>query len=39
MRLTQKLKKAGEILDISIIDQIIITKDNGYFSFADEGLI
>ncbi|MFN3801163.1 RadC family protein [Belliella pelovolcani] len=39
IRLTEKLKKAGEILDISIIDHLIITKDNGYFSFADEGLI
>ncbi len=34
-RLTAKLKKAGEYLDITILDHIIISKD-GYFSFTDE---
>lgn len=37
-QLTQKLKEAGKLLDIPVIDHIIFT-DNGYFSFADEGLI
>ena len=36
--LTKKLKKAGETLDISVLDHLIIT-EGGYFSFADEHLI
>ncbi len=36
--LTQKLKNAGQFLDIRVIDHLIVTKDQ-YFSFADEGLI
>ena len=39
IRLTQKIKKAGGFLDLPAIDHVIITQDNGYFSFADEGLI
>jgi len=34
--LTMKLVKAGSLLDISVLDHIIITKE-GYYSFADEG--
>lgn len=37
-RLTQKLVKSGMILDIPILDHLIFT-DEGYFSFADEGLL
>ena len=36
--LTRKLKSAGAFLDIPILDHLIIT-DEGFFSFADEGLI
>jgi DNA repair protein RadC len=36
--LTQELKNAGTILAIPVLDHIIFT-DNGYFSFADEGLL
>lgn len=36
--LTQKLKTAGESLDIKVLDHVIITQ-NAYFSFADEGLL
>jgi DNA repair protein RadC len=36
--LTQKIKQAGKLLDVSLYDHIIITSE-GYFSFADEGLI
>lgn len=36
--LTKKLKKAGETLDITVFDHLIIT-ESGYFSFADERLI
>jgi len=38
-RLTQKIKKAGELLDIKVLDHLIITPDGDYFSFADEGLL
>jgi len=37
-QLTQKLKKAGESLDIKVLDHLIIT-EKAYFSFADENLI
>ncbi|EKB47931.1 RadC family protein [Cecembia lonarensis] len=37
-RLTNKLKSAGDSLDIAVIDHIIFT-DVAYFSFSDEGLI
>jgi DNA repair protein RadC len=36
--LTNKLKNAGQFLDIRVVDHLIVTKDQ-YFSFADEGLI
>ncbi|MDH3245684.1 MAG: DNA repair protein RadC [Saprospiraceae bacterium] len=36
--LTQKLKQAGDLLDIKVLDHLIITH-NGYLSFADEGLM
>jgi len=34
--ITRKLKRAGESLDIAVLDHLIIA-DSGYFSFADEG--
>jgi len=37
-QLTQKLKEAGKLLDVPVLDHVIFT-DNGYFSFADEGLL
>jgi DNA repair protein RadC len=36
--LTQKLKKASNYFDITILDHIIVS-DEGYFSFADEGIL
>lgn len=36
--LTNKIKKAGEVLDIKLLDHIIYTK-NAYYSFADEGIL
>ncbi|MGC8864566.1 MAG: RadC family protein [Bacteroidales bacterium] len=35
-RLTQKLKQAGQFLDIQVLDHLIIGK-NKYYSFADHG--
>lgn len=36
--LTQKIKEAARLLDISLLDHIIVS-DEGYFSFADSGLL
>ena len=36
--LTKKLKSAGQFLDITLLDHLIITKD-GYYSFSDDGLM
>lgn len=36
--LTRKIKEAGKLLDIALLDHVIFT-DNGYVSFADEGLL
>ncbi len=34
--ITSKLKEAGKIMDIPVLDHIIVT-ENGFYSFADEG--
>lgn len=36
--LTQKIKNAGKFLDIALLDHVIVSSD-GYYSFADEGLL
>ncbi|MCK8490839.1 DNA repair protein RadC [Spirosoma sp. RP8] len=36
--LTRKLKEAGRVLEIPVLDHLIFT-DKSYFSFADEGLL
>lgn len=36
--LTEKLKEAGKLLDIQVVDHLIVS-DEGYYSFADEGMI
>lgn len=36
--LTQKIKQAGMFLDIQVLDHVIVTSE-GYYSFADEGLL
>ena len=37
-QLTAKLKQGGTYLDIKLLDHLIITSE-GFFSFADEGLL
>lgn len=37
--LTKKLRKAGEILEISVLDHLILAPQSGYYSFADEGML
>ncbi len=36
--LTKKIKEAGKLLDITFFDHIILSNE-GYYSFADEGLL
>ena len=36
--LTKKIKAGGEFLDITVADHLIMTSE-GYYSFADEGLL
>lgn len=36
--ITQKVKEAGKLLNIQLLDHLIITQ-NSYFSFSDEGLV
>src|SRR5258708_5770951 len=36
--LTKKMKEGGKFLEIQVLDHIIVTSE-GYYSFADEGLI
>ena len=36
IELTHKFRKAGEILDISVLDHLILSPDGDYYSFADE---
>ena len=36
--ITRKLKEACDLLDVSLLDHLIISKE-GYYSFADEGKI
>lgn len=38
IKLTNKLKEAGQTLDIHLLDHLVITEKN-YFSFADESLL
>lgn len=38
IRLTKKIKQAGEFLEIPVLDHLIFTND-GYFSFADESML
>ena len=37
-QITQKLKKAGESLEILVLDHVIVT-ETGYFSFVDQGIL
>ena len=36
--LTEKLKKACEVMDLKLLDHIIVTRES-YYSFADEGIL
>lgn len=38
IQLTKRMREAGQILDIPVVDHIIFT-DDGYFSFADQSML
>jgi DNA repair protein RadC len=38
-KITQKIKEAGNLMDIQLLDHIILTMDGEYFSFADQGIL
>jgi DNA repair protein RadC len=38
IELTQKMRSAGKLLDIPVLDHLIIS-DQGFLSFADEGIL
>jgi DNA repair protein RadC len=38
IKLTKRLKEAGNFLEIPVLDHLIYT-DNGFYSFADEGML
>jgi len=38
LKITQKLKDSGKLLDILLVDHLIILEE-GYVSLADEGLL
>jgi DNA repair protein RadC len=39
IELTNRMVEIGHFLDIPVLDHVIVTTDNGYYSFADENLI
>ena len=38
-KITQKIKEAGNLKDIQLLDHLILTMDGSYYSFADNGLL
>ena len=38
-KITQKIKQAGLLMDIQLLDHLILTVDGSYYSFADNGLL
>jgi len=39
IKITEKLSKAAEYFDIAVLDHLILSPFDDYYSFADEGLI
>ena len=38
-KITQKIKEAGNLMDIQLLDHLIIASEENYYSFADNGLL
>jgi DNA repair protein RadC len=39
IKITQKIKEAGNLMDIQLLDHLILIMDDSYYSFADNGLL
>ena len=39
LELTKKIKAASDVCELKLIDHLIIRSEDGYYSFADEGLL
>jgi len=39
IKITQKIKEAGNLMDIQLLDHLILTMNGSYYSFADNGLL
>ncbi len=37
--ITEKIKQAGQLLDVKILDHLIIAPNSEYYSFADNGIL
>lgn len=37
--ITKKIKAGGALLDLRLLDHVILTPSEGYYSFADDGLL
>lgn len=37
INMTDRVKKGLKLLDVTLLDHIILTPENGYYSFADDG--
>lgn len=38
-KITHKIKEAGNLMDIQLLDHLILTTEGNYYSFADNGLL
>src|SRR5664279_1551149 len=38
-KITHKIKEAGNLMDIQLLDHLILTMDGNYYSFVDNGLL
>jgi DNA repair protein RadC len=38
-KITQKIKEAGNLMDIQLLDHLILTTEGNYYSFADNGIL
>jgi len=38
-QLTKRVKQIGNLLDIAVLDSVIISSEENYFSFADDGIM
>ena len=39
MKITQKIKESGNLMDIQLLDHLIIVPEEKYYSMADEGIL